>query len=84
MNLVKISKSVYIPEEKILSICEYHSRNSTNILKRAKENNKWIDATNAKATKCLIILTNEYVITSAFSVDTIADRILHPDEKKRG
>lgn len=74
MEMLKVGKSVYVPSEKVLACVEKKSRNSNEILTIAKDNKKYIDATNGKAVKTLVLLEDGYVVTASVTVETIISR----------
>ncbi len=81
MEMLKIGKSVYVPCDKVLACIEKKSRNSNDMLTIAKENHKYIDATNGKATKTLILLDDGTVVTASVTVETIINRCENKNEK---
>ena len=73
--MLKVGKSLYVPCDKVLACIEKKSRNSNEILQLAKENNKWLDATNGKATKALVVLLDGSIVTASLTVDTLVTRL---------
>lgn len=82
MEVLKISKSLYVPMNRVIACLEKHSRNSEGIIKMAKAENRWIDGTCGKATKSIIIMDDNSIISSPFGIDTMYLRMVNEKETK--
>lgn len=82
MEVLKISKSLYVPMNRIIACMEKRSRNSEGIIKMAKAENRWIDGTCGKATKSIILMDDKSVISSPFGIDTMYSRLINEKETK--
>ena len=59
----------------IWGVMRLKTEQSKTILRQAKEEGRWLDLTARRATKSIILLTNDVVATSPFSVSAIYGRI---------
>lgn len=68
----------------IWSIMRIRSEQSKRIVREAKSENRWLDYTARRPMKSIILLTNNVVIGSPFSVATLYGRIREATERSLG
>ena len=73
--MVSIGFKNHISSDRIVAIIAPDSRPTKNLVSRAKQQGKLIDATMGKRTKSVIIMDSDHVVLSANSTDTIVQRI---------
>jgi len=72
--MISIGYKNYISRDRIVSIIAPDSRPIKNMISRARETGKLIDATMGKKTKSVIIMDSDHVILSANTAETIVHR----------
>ena len=70
--LIRIGTNTYIPGEEIYYVTDYTSNSTVNMVRKAKEEKRVIDATRGKAIGSVMFMrANNMVVPSNISVDTI-------------
>mgnify|MGYP006074568863 CR=1 FL=1 len=75
MDLINVGFNNLIPVTKISMVAETGSSAMKRIIKRAKEEEKLINATCGRAAKSIVLLENGFVVISALAALTIGSRI---------
>lgn len=79
--MISVGYRNYIAKHRIVSVISPVSRPIKNLINGARENQRLIDATMGKKTKCVIVTDSNHVILSANSPDTIVHRIQLANKK---
>ena len=80
MNVLRINSGIFVPKHRVILCIEYKSPSSKRLLKKAKENGNYIDASGKKGTKSLLLLDNDCVIMTSLLAETIASRMCSIDK----
>lgn len=75
VDLINVGFNNLIPVVKISMVAETGSSSTKRLIKRAKEEEKLINATCGRAAKSIILLENGFVVVSALAALTIGSRI---------
>lgn len=75
MELINVGFNNLIPVAKISMVSETGSSAIKRLIKRAKEEEKLINATCGRAAKSVVLLENGFVVISALAALTIGGRI---------
>ena len=79
MEIISLGHNNFIPCNKISIILQVNSRPIRNIISKAREIDKLVDATSGKKTKSVIVTTDGYAILSAIAPKTLAERYQNED-----
>lgn len=79
MEIISIGHNNFIPLERISMILQVKSRPSRDIISKAREVDKLIDASSGKKRKTIIITTDGYVVLSSIASKTLALRFRQED-----
>lgn len=74
MAIIPVGHNNYVPKDKISIILQINSRPIKNLISKAGEMDKVIDASSGKKRKSVILTTDGYVVISSISPKTLADR----------
>ena len=79
--MLSIGYRNYIHCDRIVAVISPESRPVKNLMSRARENGKLIDATMGKKTKSVIITNSDHIVLSANTPETIAHRVRSMKDK---
>jgi hypothetical protein len=74
LEIISIGHNNFIPNNRISMILQVESRPIKNLISRAREIDKLIDASNGKKRKSVIVTTDGYVVLSSIAPRTLAVR----------
>lgn len=82
MNIIPIGHNNFIPKEKVLMILQINSRPLKQLISRAGDLDKLIDASSGKKRKSLVLTTDGFVVISSISPKTLAERYNKEEEEE--
>lgn len=75
MNLINLYSNYYIDSDLVYCVLQHPTRQTKKLLSEAKENNNYLDFCGGKATKSIILMNNDKVISCCYNAQTVAGYI---------
>ena len=66
----------FVPLERLIAVVEPESSDVKKLIKRARDNNKLINAASGRKIKSVVIMDSEQVILASIAVSTLSQRIV--------
>ncbi|HMA84311.1 MAG TPA: DUF370 domain-containing protein [Desulfosalsimonadaceae bacterium] len=82
-DLLSIGFGSNVVADQVLAIVSPNSAPMKRLREEAKDEGRLIDATFGRRTRSIIVMKNNHIFLSAIQTDTIAQRLLAINEKKK-
>jgi len=82
-DLLSIGFGSNVVADQVLAIVSPNSAPMKRLREEAKDEGRLIDATFGRRTRSIIVMKNNHIFLSAIQTDTIAQRLLSINEKKK-
>lgn len=80
MAIFGVGHNNFLPKDNLLIILQVNSRPVRNLITNAKKTEKLIDATNGHKTKSVLMTVDGFVVLSAITPKTLAERFQREEE----